>query len=125
MAKLPPLWRERVDSENRRKARGAFWVRVLKPSPLTRDELVAMFSVMLSKPEVRIEEQRLDYLIDCHNEAGQTYALLVDGWNPIGTGSITIRPTIRKLTWREIFQWIDEELQISKNLSPLRTWSIP
>ena len=77
-----------------------------------------MFCSLISRPEVRIEEQRLEYLVDCFNEAGQANALRGDGWNPTGAGSLTIRPTIRKLTWREIFQWIDEELQISQNLRP-------
>ena len=61
------------------------------------------FAAMTHRQDVKVEEQKLEFLVNCVTEKGKSLAIRGDGWNPFGTGAFNNRATIRKMSWREIF----------------------
>ena len=77
---LPSIWRDPLVKAIVSRAQNEFWVRVAKPSPLTKQELEPILSEMLGTPGVKVEEHKLAFLVDCQSQVGQDLFRSIDSW---------------------------------------------
>ena len=117
LGELPPYWRDRIIMESADRARGTYWVRVLKPAPVQGAELEAVLAQILLRDQITMKERRLEYWVDCGSAEGQRLMMQGDGWNPFGNCTLNVRPTTRKMDHQEIFEWVEEQLQMCQSLS--------
>ena len=81
---MPPETQQKIYTEDMRRQRNRFWVRISKPCPLTRRELMDWVSD-LAEESPKIEEGDLEFFVDCKSEPARDKLLACHGVDIDGT----------------------------------------
>ena len=115
LAELPGKWRMKVNEEILRRQNGQFWVRFLKPTPVSADHVQRLVAQMTGKATVNWVERKTEYMADCGSEDGRCAVLTLNTWGS-GEGRLKVSSAERPMTATEIFNFIEARLYAKRKV---------
>ena len=116
MHDLPGYMRVKVFNENARRMRDSHWLKVAKPIPLTKDELIDVYG-RCADLVVKVEETVTEFLVNCGSSAARDVVLGMNGWDPLGDGCpLVFQQHNRRMTSKEVNKWVTDELRVQQEL---------
>ena len=108
---LPENYQLRVATEESKRRKDQFWVKVTNITGLTGSELQREFSDMLEGNIRRVEEAPKGFLVECGSDRTKRRFLGMDGYEVNGQ-KIRVSRVEKKLRGTEIFTLVGEDLKI-------------
>jgi hypothetical protein len=119
LGQLPEFYQVRVGIEENKRNKGRFWAKISNLKGVTVAELEEEISGILGGKVERVEETPKGFLVECDSERLRRRLLGMDGAE-INGALVKVVRVERKLTGKEIFELVGEDLKVRDEVKKKR-----